>query len=352
MADVYEVLDEALSRLHHTGPEFAGRLSNHAPMVVEAMVRRGHADDVPRWVDWYSTRLDEAVHPSDGIHAAQWRDALGDPSRLADWMSFFSNELSQSSWNDVLLTWWPRLLPGLAASATHAIIRLGHAVKTIREQGESGERIQEIGQALAYWSARWLPVPNKSPATGKSAPVEALSRLPALGANDDVFATLLERLGRDPRWPAAEASIEPVDDPAVAQAQLVDLVTATTLHYRTHGHGNPIMLVHAATAPNAVLRVLPSLPEEMWVPSTQTAWVASAAIITIYNPEFAGKPTDRGSLGSGPSTTVDLFAQAVAHRDEHAIKFADTAIDVFERTEDTRSIRAAQHAMNLIEPES
>ncbi|MCC5033623.1 hypothetical protein DMH02_010410 [Streptomyces sp. WAC 00631] len=30
-------LDEALERLHATGPERAGRLSSHAPMAVEAL---------------------------------------------------------------------------------------------------------------------------------------------------------------------------------------------------------------------------------------------------------------------------------------------------------------------------
>ena len=32
--------DEALERLHHTGPEFEGWLSNHGPMAVEALARQ------------------------------------------------------------------------------------------------------------------------------------------------------------------------------------------------------------------------------------------------------------------------------------------------------------------------
>ena len=45
------ILDEAYQRLHATGPEFDGWLSNHGPMAAEAMVRRGHADRVHRWLD-------------------------------------------------------------------------------------------------------------------------------------------------------------------------------------------------------------------------------------------------------------------------------------------------------------
>jgi hypothetical protein len=40
------ILDEAYQRLHETGPEFGGYLSNHGPMAAEAMARRGHAERV------------------------------------------------------------------------------------------------------------------------------------------------------------------------------------------------------------------------------------------------------------------------------------------------------------------
>jgi hypothetical protein len=36
--------DEAYERLHATGPEFDGFLSNHGPVAAEAMVRGGHGD--------------------------------------------------------------------------------------------------------------------------------------------------------------------------------------------------------------------------------------------------------------------------------------------------------------------
>ncbi|GLY72441.1 hypothetical protein Airi01_007080 [Actinoallomurus iriomotensis] len=45
-------------RWHRTGPEFEGRLSNHGPMAVESMVRRGHARQVHRRLDRYVRRLD------------------------------------------------------------------------------------------------------------------------------------------------------------------------------------------------------------------------------------------------------------------------------------------------------
>ena len=55
MSDVSanEVLDEGLSRLAVTGPEFRGGLSNHGPMAAEALVRLGRADAVEHWLDGY-----------------------------------------------------------------------------------------------------------------------------------------------------------------------------------------------------------------------------------------------------------------------------------------------------------
>ena len=103
-------LDEAYERLHVTGPEFEGYLSNHGPMVVEAMVRRGHGELVGTWLDVYLRRLDEFPQGMGPI-GADWQDALGDVRRVADWTTFFGREIARQPWRDVLNAWWPRLLP-------------------------------------------------------------------------------------------------------------------------------------------------------------------------------------------------------------------------------------------------
>lgn len=53
------MLDEALQRLHRTGPERLGRLTNHAPMAVEALAAHGQAGAVHRWLDRYADKLEE-----------------------------------------------------------------------------------------------------------------------------------------------------------------------------------------------------------------------------------------------------------------------------------------------------
>src|SRR5258708_25197078 len=124
-----EILGESLARLARTGPEYRGGLSNHGPMAAEALVRLGLADEVEHWVDGYIKQLDDAPRPSDRITDDTWREALGDPKRVADWTAYLASQLADEPPRDVLDRWWPRLLPGLAAAATHGLIRTSHAAR-------------------------------------------------------------------------------------------------------------------------------------------------------------------------------------------------------------------------------
>jgi hypothetical protein len=338
-----QTLDEAYERLHRTGPEFDGGLSNHGPMAVEALVRHGREQAVSAWVDGYRRRLDEAPRAGDRITAASWHDALGDRRRLGDWPVWFAEQLAERPWTDVLATWWPRLLPGIAAGATHGAIRTGHAVRSLRENGPSPARIDELAQALGYWAARWLPVPAATAPTGRLALQTALALVPQVPEQYGGIGHRLSQLPHLPGWADAQERVAAPASAAEARTWLVALVTAAVQRYATHAHGNPVMLVHAATAPNAVLRALPSLPAELWIPSAITAWSAAAAIHAAYAPS-AGRPAAPVALAA-----EDVFDSAVRHGDEHVIKLADTALDVYAWTGDPIALAASLRAVDLID---
>lgn len=84
-----DALDRGWRALRATGPEFQGWLSNHGPMVVEALARRGRGEVVEAWVAGYRTRLDEWPAPRELITDTTWQSALGDPRRLGDWQRWF-----------------------------------------------------------------------------------------------------------------------------------------------------------------------------------------------------------------------------------------------------------------------
>jgi hypothetical protein len=339
-----DVLDEAYDRLHRTGPEFDGFLSNHGPMAVEALVRHGHADTVTHWTDRYSARLEELPVPSDRITADTWRGALGDARRLGDWPAWFEAELAERPWTDVLATWWPRLLPGVAAGATHGVIRVGHAVRVLREAGETPERLAELSQALGYWAARWQPVPRTTAPAGVLGTADALAGIPRIPHQSGGIGDRLAQLETLADWDRAQGRAVPAGTADEVPDFLRSVVTAALLGYNTHALGSPVMLVHAATAPNAILRTLPSLPRELWPASAGAGWTAAAAIFAVYAP-----PGDGAIDQAGPVTTApDAFEAAVANGDEHAIKLADTALDVYDWTADPRALSAAHLAATLL----
>ncbi|WP_428953045.1 questin oxidase family protein [Streptomyces sp. cg35] len=333
--DTSGTLDEALQRLHATGPEFDGWLSNHGPMAVESLVRGGQAPRVHRWLDHYERRLDDMPALRSAIRAADWQSALGDPRRLADWIAYFERAVAERPWRDVLAEWWPRLLPGIAAGATHPVIRVGHAVRTLLSTEPTGPRLAELAHGLGYWAARHQPLPPLAALPSAPDAAAALDAVPRVADQSGGIVARLDQLTGLPAWASG-----PVD-PDTARDRLAELVTAAVHRYATHAHGNPVMLVHAATAPNAVLRVLPALPRELWAESLAAAWAASAAVTAAYAPA-----AEAGFQRAGDLSPEELFARAAAHGDDHAIKFADTALDVGGDV----ALAAALRALTLIEP--
>ncbi|SDL06637.1 questin oxidase family protein [Streptomyces indicus] len=336
MADTTGILDEALERLHASGPERLGRLSNHGPMAVESLVHRGHAHSVHRWLDHYEDKLEDMPAANGRVTRANWREAMGDARRIADWCAFFTREVGEHPWREVLAEWWPRLLPEIAAGATHPVIRVGHAVRALLDGGETAPRLAELAHGLGYWAARSEPLPEitvSGPAQDAAGALDAVPRVPVQrGGILDRFA----QLTTFPAWPATRTA-----DPEAARAALSELVTAAVHRYATHGHGEPVMLVHAATAPNAVLRALPALPRELWPVSLSAAWTASAAVTAAYSPADPA-PYDLG----GVPGAEDLAEQAARHGDDHAIKFTDTALDIG----DPVALAAAARSIELNEP--
>ncbi|MFJ3768206.1 questin oxidase family protein [Streptomyces sp. NPDC090082] len=333
MTDTTGTLDEALERLHTTGPERRGWLSNHAPMAVEALVRHGQAPAVHRWLDHYAPKLEELPPAHLPVTAGTWREALGDPVRITDWTRFFSRELADRPWRDVLVEWWPRLLPGIAGGATHPVIRTGHAVRTLLTTEETAPRRAELAHALGYWAARHQPLPPLAPLAAAPTAAAALDAVPPVPEQDGGIRARLTQLTAFPVWGGAP-------DPAAAKELLTELVTAATHRYASHGHGEPVMLVHAATAPNAVLRALPALPRALWAPSVTAAWAAAAAVTAAYTPREAA-PYARTGL-----TPEEVFERAAAHGDDHTIKFTDTALDVG----DPLALAAAVRSIDLNPP--
>ncbi len=341
----HDVLDETYDRLQATGPEFEGWLSNHGPMAADALIRIGCGDEVEAWLDSYITRLDEAPSARWLIDEEDWREVIGDPSRLGDWCGLFTRLVGEEHWSDLLTRWWPRLLPGAVASAGHGLIRTGHVVRALRER-QTPQRLEELALALGYWAARWQPLPAHPVPTGTANPSRALGSVPVIASSGGI-RTRLAALGQSPDWPASVARLAPVADAEQVPAALDHLVDAAVTRYPRWAHASPIMLVHAATAPRAAALAVPSLPRNLWLSTYETAWAVSAAISGAYRPSTAPQPPSRAERHI--TTAEDLADRAAGTGDEHAIKFAEVALESHRR-ENPDALAAGVRAAVLIAP--
>lgn len=355
MAMTSDALSEAYDRLHRSGPEFAGDengdngLTNHGPMVAEVLDRQGYQGRILPWVAGYVPRLQDLPSASAPVTDGNWANALGDGRRVGDWTAYFAAQLRDRDWRDVLVEWWPRLLPGIAAGATHGVIRVAHSVRTLtRASDVTQPQVAELAHGLAFWAARSRAIPGAARPRGPLDPAQALSGIPRLADQSGLIAHRLARLADLPGWPAAQEALQAPANAEQVPAALRRLVHVATVRYLGHGHGSPVLLVHTATAPNAVLHTLPCLPSELWAPSLAAVWSASAAIVAAYEPA-QGRP--RAELPEPPNVddpVSALLERATAHGDEHVIKFTDTALEVFNASGDAEALAAAAYVAQLI----
>ena len=88
-----------------------------------------------------------------------------------------------------------------------------------------------------------------------------------------------------------------------------------------------------------------------WSAIRGTAASASAAVgpVEAAAGSAPAGPAELPDPPAGPQAAEEAFARAVEHGDEHVIKFADTATDVYARTGQPDALAAAVRAAVLID---
>ncbi|HEY1917262.1 MAG TPA: hypothetical protein VGH27_16985 [Streptosporangiaceae bacterium] len=342
-----DVLDESLSRLAATGPEFKGGLSNHGPMAAEAMIRLHRPSDVEPWLDRYIQLLEATPSASGRITDENWREALGVYERVADWELYLRDQFTNEPWRDVLARWWQRLVPGLAANATHGIIRTSHAARSVavgRDDAPDSERLGELARGLAYWAAGYLELPG-IPRTGGRLDLDAaINGLPvAAGPIPRGLITIRLRasLAAEPRFPDAVQALRPPTD---TPADLRDLAIAFARVFLIYGRTQPIDFLHAVTAPVAARSVLGLLPEELARPSYDALWQVAAGLYSGYAVEAVPEPLPEGE----PPAPDDLVDRAIASDDVHAIKLTEACLRLHAEVADPLLLHAAARGSELL----
>jgi hypothetical protein len=321
-----DALDEALERLGGFGPEFGGGLSNHGPMVVEALVRLGRPDAVTGWVDSYVDCLEGPIAPSGRP------PELGDLATVGDWERQFAAELADGAWVDVVAGWVPRLAPGLMAAATHGWLRTAHAVRGLRVR-ETPQRLAELARGLAYWAARYQEVPGPAIPSGTLSVASGVAGLPnrRTGGDGLIFEAVRHALAGDLEFVAA---VNAVDGSSL---DVDGLLAAAGAEIVAGGAGDPIVYVHTLTPTAAIRRVADLLEPTDQEIVLGCAWRAVAALVATYRLPRVD-----------PVRPADVDADAVVDRavsggDEHAIKAAEAVFGPDASTDPT--VRTAASAL-------
>jgi hypothetical protein len=262
----------ALAEARALGVEFGTQLANHAAMVLHAQRRLGGTEaDARRFLDAYLAKTGLAsMRPSPGtVTRATWASHLGDRDFEAAHRAFFRAELARLGSAEALQReWLPRLLPGMAASALHALMRLAYA----NDAGDAGE----AAEALGYWSACYLPLGEGVGAPPVTAePAEVLLRVAAL---PELRRTKppSELLWHHMRAVAAEPAFAPVHDWLAVGPQTLDriardslLVFAATMEF---------CALHAVTGAHWLRLVLPALGPADQARAIRHFWQAIASV--------------------------------------------------------------------------
>lgn len=346
MAD-YRTMEAALETLAPYGPDLRNGLTSHAPMVAEALVVLERPDAVLPWLERYRVGMLARPDAHGRIAADDWRTALGDEHRFAEWSAFFGTEIDRDGWRATVARWTPRLAPAVCASATHGVIRTGHAVRSL-EDAETPARLRELADGLGYWAAWYQTLPTATGTSARLGAAEAIARVPIVPPAERRFAgTIVSSLAGLAEFPAFATTIDLVDvtrDPSLVVSELTETFARVFLT-NVHDVLTAIVFVHAVTSAAALRSLLPVLPDEAVGPALAYTWQAAAGLYAT----FASAPpaTAVAPLAADAAALVDL---AVRHGDEHAIKFTEACLREHAIAPSPAYLAAARLAISTLTP--
>lgn len=353
----FDAMQDALEMCSALGLEMQPGFATHWSMGAEAMIQLGYPERVHEWAARYHLLrkhlpVPEARQPIAARDEVSWKTARGSGERAGDWQVLFERELAAKPWREVLLEWWPRLIPGISAGLTHGLIRTAHAVRSI--SGFGGEptplQLRELASGLAYWASKYREQPGEAVLTGTEHLPGLLGAIPRAPAGEK--SNLRDRgtfgqVKKMEEWPAAVSRLAAPTD---IQSALSDMTLSFAQANLVHSDQFPVPFLHAVTAPAALRITLPHLPQELHLPSFIAVWQAVAALLATFATEF--RPAELAAAApenAQPSLTPGELAQrAVEHGDEHMIKITEACLREYAIRPDSRYILLAESMLTKL----
>jgi hypothetical protein len=343
----YVSLDKALETLAPYGIELKNGNSNHAPMMAEALCALGRPDAVMPWIARYRERMSPRNLAGGRNLRDDWHAALGERDRFADWSAFFTEELRERPWREVLDHWMGRLAPGFCGAATHGVIRVGHAVRGLAER-ETPPRLRELADAFASWAATYQELPADSrAANGRLTPREAIARVPVVAPErrdkaGNIIAAL-RVLDDMPEFAPAIGLIDTERELAPLVAELTEVFARVYLA-NAHDIRTTIAFIHGVTSPAALANIAPEIGEQAARAALPFAWQSGCGLYACF-----GGNTAMAEGVEAPAADADgLVDRAIEHGDEHVIKFTEACLHRHGLSPSPVYIAAANHVRGMI----
>jgi hypothetical protein len=275
--------------------------------------------------------------PIDTITRDNWREFLGQREREGDYRAFFAGEAARLGATPAALLYLPELIPGLAASATHALMRMAYATMTDSDE--------ETGVALGYWAATYLSLgasQGLAPSTDDPAEVLALMSGPASFRHVEPERDLLWHFMRAVSEKSEFAhvvdrlAIRPGTHDRIARCSLA--LYAATLDF---------CALHAVTGTHWLRLMAPRTPDA--ATALRYFWQAIASLVPKIG--FPVLPSAdeleawrRMSLPDWP----EIYREAVARDDEHDLSLTFSAGEEFKHYGDRLYQYVAAKRLSLV----
>src|SRR5271166_41251 len=333
-------LEQALAWSRQWSAEFPFFLANHLPMVLVALHRMGADDDrLEAYCHIYHEKngLVPVPEPTGEVTRDNWREFLGQREREADYRAFFRSEVARLGAAQAATAYLPELVPGLAASAMHAFMRMAYATMTDSDE--------ETGIALAYWAATYLSLGASQahpPTTDDPAEVLAYMYGPAtfrhVETERDLLWHFMSAIALKPEFaPVIDMlAIGPETHDRVARVSLA--LYAATLDF---------CALHAVTGTHWLRLMAPRTPDA--ATPLRYFWQAIASLVPKIG--FPALPS-ADQLEAWRRTRLpdwpEIFREAVTRDDEHDLSLTFSAGEEFKRYGDTLYQYAATKRLNLV----
>jgi len=321
-----EACRELLLQSRHHGPLYGNRLANHLPMALLALDRLGaDAATMQRFAAGYAPKLLPAGESASALDPHDYLGSAGDYPRF---VLFFQHRIREAGVDAVLRDWVPVLMPGLAASAFHCLIRLAYAI-----EGGIGD---EIALALAYWASDHATLPlSLEPGEGSLAEIaeRVRARVGGHAFKPGIIIDRMLEIAWDPVL--AGALVQPAAVPALREIARFAL--------QAYGRREDFTLLHIVTGCHA-FRIVQRYASDKALAARYLWQAALTAWLTVVAAP-AGK--DEGGEGGRAFSEAAIAAQAVRSSDDHVIKFCYSALCEYREYGDPGYLAAAARKAGL-----